>query len=267
MTEDNSIVNGLWIGRSLSKLELLTIHSFLALGHQFRLWLYDELDTPLPQDVIIGDATMIIPRDKVFAYKGVNKYGHGKGSYAGFSDIFRYKLLYDYGGWWVDMDVTALRPLDFDEPYFFRDHHELMVVGNVMKSPRHSPLMKACYEEASDQVDENNTDWHKPIDILNQNISQLQLKKYIRKGVSNPDQWDVTKNYISRSEVPPQDWYFIHWQNEEWRSKNIDRNEFYYRSALASLMWLHGLSTQPANAYRKIVNHIRYSDAFRILQK
>jgi hypothetical protein len=31
----------------------------------------------------------------------------GKGTYAGFSDLFRYKMLFDRGGWWVDTDVVC----------------------------------------------------------------------------------------------------------------------------------------------------------------
>ena len=50
---DNLVVHGMWIGERLSKLELLTIRSFLHHGHEFHLWLYDPLDTPLPSEVVI----------------------------------------------------------------------------------------------------------------------------------------------------------------------------------------------------------------------
>ena len=51
MDESNRIVNGLWIGNRLSKLELLTICSFLANGHDFHLWTYSDIRTPLPAGV------------------------------------------------------------------------------------------------------------------------------------------------------------------------------------------------------------------------
>jgi hypothetical protein len=133
MHEENKIVHGLWIGKHLSLVELLCLHSFLRQGHEFHLWTYDQLETPVPSGIFIEDASQIIASDEVFAYRNRNQFGHGKGSYAGFSDIFRYRLLYLKGGWWTDMDVVCLSPLDFREPYVFRTHHDFAAVGNIMK--------------------------------------------------------------------------------------------------------------------------------------
>jgi hypothetical protein len=262
---DSQTINALWIGKTLSKLELLTINSFLVLGYRFRLWIYEPLETALPAGILIGDANEIVPKEKVFSYRNKNTFGHGKGSYAGFSDIFRYKLLYEKGGWWVDMDVTCLKPLDFDQPYYFRNHHDLKVVGNVMRCPKHSELMKRCYEEAIEEVTEHNTDWHKPINILNENIAKLQLEKYIRKDVSNEDKWDITSRYIWGEDTLPDTWYFIHWQNEEWRMKKVNRNDFYYKSALAGLMREHHLAEIPQSRIKEIINTVRHSKFMRKL--
>ena len=191
----NKIINGLWIGRCLSKIELLCIKSFLRHGHEFHLWVYDIIETPLPEELILEDAAQIISRSDVFNYHNKNQYGHGKGSYAGFSDIFRYKLLYEKGGWWVDMDVCCLKPFDFDAEYVFRTHHDFPMVGNIMKCPRGSRLMKMCYEEAITHVNAENTDWNKPINILNENIAGLGLEKYIL-NISNSDEWAVIRNYL-----------------------------------------------------------------------
>jgi len=262
MDAANKIINELWIGNKLSKIELLTISSFLRMGHTFRLWTYEPLLTPLPTGVEICDASLIIPQSLVFSYKNTNKYGHGKGSVAGFSDIFRYKLLYENGGWWVDMDVSCLKPFDFPESYFFRDHHELSMVGNVMKCPKHSELMKLCYEESIQSIDENNTDWHKPIEILNKHIAALQLQSFIKTGVSNPDQWDKTSRFVNYGDLLPQDWYFIHWQNEEWRSRNISKQDFYFKSTLAKLLEKYRLFTIPESIMGRIANRIRHFHYF-----
>ncbi|HLP20895.1 MAG TPA: glycosyltransferase [Chitinophagales bacterium] len=266
MLPENKIVHALWIGNSLSKLELLSIASFIAKGHTFHLWLYDAVPTALPTGVIVKDAAEIIPRERVFNYKFASKFGHGKGSYAGFSDIFRYKLLYEKGGWWVDMDVTCLQPLDFDTPYFFRSHHDLKVVGNVMKCPVGSLLMKQCYEEAIQTVDENNTDWLKPIEILNRHIELLDLVKYIHPDVSNEDRWHATSRFIWHSDPLPPHWYFIHWQNEEWRKNAVSKADFYRHSVLAKLMALYGLYQMPGPTFAKGVNTVRHSSYFRALE-
>lgn len=234
MKSDNKIINGLWIGTRLSNVELLTIYSFLKNGHDFYLWTYDPIENELPDGLIVKDANDIIPRHKVFCYKRTNQFGHGKGSYAGFSDIFRYKLLHKYGGWWVDMDVTCLKHFDFEEPYVFRTHHDFPVVGNIMKCQKGSELMKRCYEEASSKIDEYNTDWHLPIAILNENIKKLKLSKYIRT-LSNHDSWNMIRKMLVKNTRLPVHWYAIHWVNEEWRRNKVNKNVFYKASTMGTM--------------------------------
>lgn len=261
--KEEEVVNALWIGKTISPLEEMTLHSFIANGHKFKLWLYDELDTPLPKEILIGDANEIIPRENIFNYKGKNQFGHGMGSYAGFSDIFRYKLLYQHGGWWTDMDVTCLKPLHFDKPYFFRTHHELNVVGNVMKCPKGCLLMKRCYEEANREIDENNVDWHKPIEILNRLIDHFRLNEYTVKEVSNDDRWEDTSRFVFSNEEFPDHWYFIHWQNEEWRSQGIDKAMVYHNSTLAKLLSYYGLYSPPKKIMDRWYNEFVFSDFYR----
>jgi hypothetical protein len=260
---DASTINSLWIGTHLSKLELLTLHSFLKFGFRFKLWLYEPLQHELPEGILVGNANEIIPADKVFRYKHKSQFGHGKGSVAGFSDIFRYKLLLDKGGWWVDMDITCLQPLDIDKPYFFRQHHHLTVVGNIMKCPKGSELMRLCYEEAINEVNEHNTDWHKPIDILNKHIAALDLSHFIVGGVTNQDRWDDTGAYVYTSKSFPGDWSFVHWQNEEWRNQKLNKNNFPYRGTLAQLMTQYGLYEPPKSAWEEKKNNFIFSPFFR----
>lgn len=235
MSAFDKSINALWIGSELSNTELLTILSFLKNGHEFNLWTYESIATPIPAAVIINDANQIIPFKNVFKYKYTNQWGHGKGSYAGFSDIFRYKLLYEKGGWWVDMDVSCLKPFDFEEEYVFRTHHDYPVVGNIMKCPKGSPLMKKCYEQALAVVTEDNRNWDLPIQILNQNITELQLSKYI-KEISNQDKWGIVVKYLHKKVTIPENWYAIHWINEEWRRNGISRESFKRKSLLGALI-------------------------------
>lgn len=257
--ESNRIVHGMWIGTQLSRIELLTMKSFLACGHEFYLWAYDDIETELPEGVTVRDATEVIPREQVFSYKNYNKFGHGKGSYAGFSDIFRYKLLHMHGGWWVDMDITCFKPLDFEEPYVFRNHHELKVVGNVMKCPKGSELMKRCYDEAIEQVTEQNRDWHKPIEILNDNLSALELERYIKYDMCYPDRWPVIKDFIRKRRTFNPDYYFIHWMNEEWRSRGLNKNRIKRKSTLGELMIGYGLMLENYSLKDQLINGFKHS--------
>jgi|YNPMSStandDraft_1061717.scaffolds.fasta_scaffold00130_16 hypothetical protein len=232
MLEENKIVNGLWIGNKLGNLELLTIHSFINFGHDFYLWIYEPIKTPLPPQVFVRDANEIIPKENIFNYKHSNQYGHGKGSYAGFSDIFRYALLYKYGGWWVDMDVTCLSPLNYEYPFVFRKHHVFDTVGNIMKCPKNSILMKLCYEEAYSSINSENKDWNKPIIILNKYIKELSLQNYII-DFTNEDKWLFVKKLLKSEHQLPSHLKVIHWVNEEWRRHKIKKEyaipgSFYY---------------------------------------
>jgi len=251
MKDDNKTVNALWIGKTLSPTELLTIKSFLDNGHNFRLWSYDAIETKLPDGTDLRDANEIFPRKNVFCYKYSNQFGHGKGSYAGFSDIFRYKLLYLYGGWWTDMDVTCLKPLDFDDEYVFRTHHDLPLVGNIMKCPKDSPLMKKCFEEAVAKVDANNRDWHLPIQILADNVKNMGLEAYIRH-FSNPDSWNLIRKMLSRNYHKDENWYVIHWVNEEWRRNKIDKNTFLKTSLFYKLASEHGINVSIAGPVKAL---------------
>jgi hypothetical protein len=243
LPKDNITVNGLWIGKILNLPELLTINSFINNGHKFVLWAYDEIETELPADLILMDASKIIPKELVFCYKYSNQFGHGKGSYAGFSDIFRYKLLYEYGGWWTDMDVCCLKALDFEDDFVFRTHHSLPVVGNIMKCPPKSELMENCYKEAINNVDENNRDWHLPIQILADNIKKHKLEKHIR-DFSNPDSWDVVRKMLKSNYKHPKHWYVIHWVNEEWRRNCISKTKFLRNSLFYKQLQKHGLNSE-----------------------
>lgn len=214
-------VNSLWIGGPLTSLELLTIKSFLDHGYSFHLWTYQPITVIFPE-VIIRNAEEIMPEEEIFAYKNSNKLGHGKGSVAGFSDIFRYKLLYEKGGIWTDMDITCLRQIDFEEEYFFRYHHQNGVVGNLMKCPPKSSVMKYCYERAIAEVNVNNTNWMLPIIILKEGVLKFNLKRFIVRK-SNPDKWPLVSRLCSETYFE-NDWDIIHWMNEEFRRLKLDKN-------------------------------------------
>jgi hypothetical protein len=263
ISDDNRIVNGLWIGKTLSVLELLTIRSFLYNGHTFHLWVYDGFETPLPEGVRVMDANSIFAEDKIFRYKYKDQYGHGKGSLAGFSDIFRYKLLYEYGGWWVDMDVTCLKPLNFDDPYIFRPHHDMPVVGNVMKCPKSSSLMKYCYERASLEVDENNSDWHLPVQILNDGIEKFDLSKYTI-DIANPESWTETLQLILKNVELPHHWSVIHWSNEEFRMNGLDKDHLRLKNTtLGVLIKKFQVPTGKTNLFKMLKNDINLARPFR----
>ena len=67
--DSNRVIHGLWIGAHLSRMEDLSIRSFLAHGHEYHLYTYGRIDN-VPDGVVIMDANEIISADKIFKYSG-----------------------------------------------------------------------------------------------------------------------------------------------------------------------------------------------------
>lgn len=212
-------VHGLWIGARLSRLELLTIRSFLNHGHRFNLWLYDDLATPLPSGTQVRDAASIVPAARIFRKRDADAAsGVGQGSYGPFSDLFRYKLLHDVGGIWVDMDVTCLRPFDFEQPYVFRAHRIGGVVGNLIRAPRGAKVMASAYEMA-DAVANEDVPWMTLNRMLSAAVHEADLQSFIRADLLNDQSpRETIAAFVGGRSQPKDTWYGIHWGNEYWNT-------------------------------------------------
>lgn len=265
MIDDEHVINTLWIGGNLSLMEQLTLHSFVRFGHHVRLWHYEPISSEIPEEVELSDANLILSRSKVFSYKNKNQYGHGKGSFSGFSDIFRYKLLHDKGGWWVDMDVTCLKPFPKDVSYFFRTHHEFAMVGNVMKTKKNCPAMSACFQRSIETVDAQNTDWNKPISILNEEIENHNLSCFIKDDICNRDWFLDLIPFLISNKAVPENWLFIHWTNENFRSRNWDKNKFKINSRFGKLLFANKVLSDNFTFWQRIKNSLDFISFRKLL--
>lgn len=121
--------------------------SFLRHGVTYNLYVYEEPEK-LPGGVVLKDAAAILPRAKVFHYSAGE---FNVGSIAGFANLFRYTLLQQAGGWWVDTDVCCLKPFDLpgNEVYFEESSQtEPFYVGtSCFKAPAGSSVMRECLSE------------------------------------------------------------------------------------------------------------------------
>lgn len=111
MTWDMPIFNGLWIGE-ITDLCRLSINSYLANGHEYRLWTYDDIDIP---GVTICDANNIVERSVYHKWANCSR----PHKWQTFANYFRFKLILEYGGWWADLDSVAVRHHDFEDDYVF----------------------------------------------------------------------------------------------------------------------------------------------------
>ena len=78
---NKNLVHGLWIGNNrLTQLEILTLKSFIDMGAEFNLWVYEELKSKLPKEIILRNANEVIPEEKIFKYPNNMILGFGEGS-------------------------------------------------------------------------------------------------------------------------------------------------------------------------------------------
>lgn len=133
-----------WAGGPLSPYELLCLNSFVKCGHAFDLYAFDT-NLAVPAGVQLRDARELFDPQEFFVYED----GFGKGSPAGFANLFRYKLLAEKGGWWVDTDVVCqARNVPVFKEFFARQDDDLINNAVLFFEAGH-PLTVRCLEEAT----------------------------------------------------------------------------------------------------------------------
>lgn len=224
----NNVVQSLWIGPRLSTLERLTITSFLANGHHFRLFAYGDVDG-VPAGAELANAAEILPESRIFRYTG-------NGSLAGFSNFFRYKMLLEKGGWWVDLDTVCLKPFDMAADYVFSSELDcgLPVIDiAVIKAPAGSRFAQLAWE-ACDSKNPESIVWGETGPKLTaQVVETCGLEQYVLpSGAFCPisfQEWDTVLQPIDSVDLAAlqSESYAIHLWNEMWRRANRDKDEAY----------------------------------------
>ena len=235
------IIQSMWIGPRLSTMESMCIASYLRHGHPFHLYVYQNTEN-VPEGTTVLDANEIVPSSKIFTYAGRS---FGRGSYAGFADLFRYKLLHTKGNWWVDTDSFCLRPFCFPgkeyvfssewspPPYGFHPN-----CGNLRAASAKSDV----YGWLCEQTATINTmmAWGTigPA-LIKQAIERFRLERYVAApAVFCPVLYDEdavnvigpTARLVSMAGTlrsahwQASDSYAVHLWNEAWRMKGIDKD-------------------------------------------
>jgi hypothetical protein len=129
-------VSSLWIGSQLSLAHKIAISSFIYYGHSVKIYVYDK-SIDVPPGAIKADANTIIKEKMIFKHCG---------SYAGFSDLFRYAMIAKTGETWVDADTFCFSDSFFeDQEYVFIKEADGIYAGGVLKAPANSDFIKKLY--------------------------------------------------------------------------------------------------------------------------
>jgi mannosyltransferase OCH1-like enzyme len=227
----NRIIQGLWIGPTLSAMEQLSISSFLQNGHEYHLYVYEDVKN-VPVGAVVRDGAEILPASSIFQYQGSR-------SYAGFSNFFRYKLLLERGGWWVDTDTICLKPFDFTGDYVFssqlNERGTEAVNSGIIKAPRGSEAMahawKVCQSKNPARLVWGETGPR----LMAKVVRKFSLKRYRQAHhvfcpVDYQEWRDVLKPGVGR--LLDDRTYAIHLWNEMWRAAGQDKSAEYHPSCL-----------------------------------
>lgn len=239
------VVQSLWIGHPLSILERLSITSFLRNHHEYHLYCYGDMAVPV--GALIKDANAILPESTIFSYQE----GAGRGSVAAFSNLFRYKLLLEQGGWWVDTDVVCLRPFDFDGAALFASeatHTGVKTASCVIELPRGHAVAKMCYDVAR-KVDRASLKWGEiGPNLVGRAVAKFDLQALVKKpAVFCPVPWWEWRALLAEDPQPAlsmvnSETYAIHLWHEMWRRRDLAQSpEIPPSSMFADLLKRFGL--------------------------
>lgn len=134
---DSLQCNTLWIGGRLGAVERACLGSFIRQGHSVTLYCYDDIGN-VPDGVEVADAATIVPSELIIRHEG--------GSYALFSNRFRYQLQALGRGLWIDADLYCLAPIQFSGPYLFGWQGDGYINGAVLRLPSDSPVLPPLLE-------------------------------------------------------------------------------------------------------------------------
>ena len=136
-------IHALWVGENLGPLARCCLISFMQQGHKVILHAYSKIKD-LPNGVELVDANKIIINTKIIKHKKT-------GSYALFSDIFRYELIkvLKGKGIYVDCDVYCIRPI-MQEDYLVAFEDDNKINGAVLALPENSTVLKNLLKAAYD---------------------------------------------------------------------------------------------------------------------
>jgi hypothetical protein len=205
MTSDPTIKT-LWIGPELSVIERTCLNPFLLHGHNVELFCYSDVGS-IPSGVKVRDGNDILGGDKIFTYKNHN-------SVAPFADWFRYELLRQEGGIWIDTDMICLRRFDFADTLIFgaEDNEKvgIAVLGDEQDSELMAFMSKMCAQP------------HQPLPWDSKKVLRKKwIKRYFRGNQRGDINWGATgpagftnalEHFeLERNAKPIKDFYPIHW--------------------------------------------------------
>jgi hypothetical protein len=240
----------LWVYGAFSKMEKICSNSFVQNKYNLNIWSYGGLDNA-PLGAYVRDAREIIPENSIF--KGRS------GSYAQFSDLFRYAVLCAKGGLWADTDVVCLKAgLLADRPFLVTERDQTPKIKKYLKTLLGRPEGKSV---TSNLIYNPEPAAGNVVDLAYQ-YAQVFPKEKVVWGELGPrllaaiesiypehgfeikapnfanavDWWLYPGALLSPGLKNLEETPFLHLYNETWRRAGIDKNAAYPVGSLMKLL-------------------------------
>ncbi|WP_134682221.1 hypothetical protein [Paracoccus ravus] len=123
----------LWVGDWLGPIELASAASFLRMGNPLTVYSYTPIAN-LPPGVMARDASEVLPARQIAVYAR-------EGSPSLHSNFFRFALMRNTDHTWVDLDMIALQPFEFEGERIYGYEKEDQVNCAVLRLPKDSPVL------------------------------------------------------------------------------------------------------------------------------
>jgi hypothetical protein len=236
-------IQSFWMGERLTTMEQLCIQSFLKNGHEFDLYAYHHIAN-VPRGARLLDARTILPQSVSDRFRY-----NAHTPVAALADVFRYKLLLEHGGVWVDMDVVCLKPSNIELEYCFPltsgskmlDPDKQFAVDSwFMKVPMTCDFIRYCYETAFTYANRE-MHWGEigPV-LVAHAVERFDLSKFAREeDVFFPVNWNRQSLFIDGSADADAVWerhgsssLVMHLYHSMWARNGADKNASFASNSL-----------------------------------
>lgn len=159
----------LWVGNPMTKIQEVSLSSFIYHGHSLTLYVYD-MDMKVPEGVQKAFAGDIMDESEMFLVQN---------TYAAFSDLFRYRMIKKTGLAWVDADTICLSP-DWDglgDTYACLENDT--VVGGVLSLPQDSTAINYLIKKST-KFDKTKIKWtNVGPELVDETFRKFDLMNYV----------------------------------------------------------------------------------------
>lgn len=256
---NKEIAHFFWHG-NLTSFEETCIKSFVNKGFEVNLWSFTGLSI---DGVTSKDASLILPESLLYDCDQPNDFKtKQEGFLAAFSDLFRYKLLSEYDGWWFDCDCYCLK--NSDEYTKLRKTKECVVGIEDCSQLANSAVMflpktfAAHLYNISDKIIKQNKNIKWGLigpqlisqEVLNANRPDWFCPKYYFYPISYDDHrhyYDI--NYIDIAEKELNDSYCVHILTHRFKENFISKCDPPVNSLLHKLFHTNYYSKNICNFY------------------